>query len=200
MFKPVVSLLILCMVFHFTLEIHAQNKNNGTKMESPGLAKQQVGENYGGGRIFWLDETGQHGLVAALADQSAKGIAWNPGNSVVTGANADTVYSGQTNSGKIVTVQGKNDQNAARLCLDHSVTSNGVVYDDWYLPSKFELNLLFQQRTVVGGFNTSSGIYWSSTESTEAPANSAWEQEFRFGSPYEDDKDVTDQVRCIRKF
>jgi hypothetical protein len=200
MLKPSALLFFLCFFFQFAREIHAQDKSHETKTESPGTGKHQIGENFGGGKVFWLDETGKHGLVAALADQSAKGIAWNPGKAVVTGADADGISSGQNNSEKIAGAQGKTDQYAARLCLDHSVTSGSVVYDDWYLPSKFELNLLFQQRIVLGGFNTGSGIYWSSTESTTTPGTSAWEQEFRFGSQYEDDKDLTDQVRCIRKF
>ena len=200
MYKPLVSLLLLCPGFQFTQEIHAQDINHAAKTESPGTGKHQLGDNYGGGKIFWLDEAGQHGLIAPAADQSAKGIAWNPGKAVVTGANADVLYSGQNNSEKIVSVQGKSDQYAARLCLEFSVTSNNVVYSDWYLPSKYELNLLYQQRMVVGGFNTGSGIYWSSTESIATPETSALEQEFKFGSQHEDDKDLPDQVRCIRKF
>ena len=200
MLKPTALLLILCFFFQFAREIHAQEKSHGAKTGSPGTGKHQIGENFGGGKVFWLDETGKHGLVAALDDQSAKGIAWNPGKAVVTGADADGISSGLNNSEKIVGAQGKSDQYAARLCLDHSVASNGAVYDDWYLPSKFELNLLFQQRMVIGGFNTGGGIYWSSTESTATPETSAWEQEFRFGSQHEDDKDLPDQVRCIRKF
>ena len=200
MFNQVISLFILCNGILSAQQLHAQESNQKTNTESSGKLKRQIGETYGGGKIFWLDETGQHGLIAAATDQSAKGIAWNPAKAVVTGANMDVLYSGQNNSEKIVSVQGKNDQYAARLCLDFSVTSNNVVYSDWYLPSKHELNLLYQQRMVIGGFNTGSGIYWSSTESTATPETSAWEQEFKFGSQHEDDKDLPDQVRCIRKF
>jgi len=52
---------------------------------------------------------------------------------------------------------------ASRICNEYSVTVGGVNYGDWYLPSKFELNLLYLQKTVVGGF--ASTYYWSSTES-----------------------------------
>ena len=159
-----------------------------------------IGKNCEGGRIFWLDATGKHGLVASTVDQSAKGIAWNPGAETITGANADALYAGQANTEKIISVQGNGAQYAAKLCQDYSATVNNVVYTDWYLPSRFELNLLFRQRTVVGGFNTSSGIYWSSTETTTKPGTKAWEQEFKFGSQHEDSKYLPDQVRCIRKF
>ena len=159
-----------------------------------------IGKSCKGGTIFWLDATGKHGLVAATVDQSPKGIAWNPGGAMITGANADELYAGHSNTRKITDVQGKNAGYAAKLCDDFSTTVDNVVYDDWYLPSRYELNLLFKQRMVVGGFNTSSGIYWSSTETTTKPSLEAWEQEFRFGSQLEDKKNERDQVRCIRKF
>ena len=159
-----------------------------------------IGKSCEGGRIFWLDASGKHGLVASPVDQSAKGIAWNPGAEIITGAIADALFAGKDNTEKIISIQGKVTQYAAKLCQDYSATINNVVYDDWYLPSRFELNLLFRQRTVVGGFNTSSGIYWSSTETTTKPGTKAWEQEFKFGSQHEDAKYLPDQVRCIRKF
>ena len=167
---------------------------------TPAADSNLIGKNYAGGRIFWLDATGKHGLVAATIDQSAKGIAWNPGVAIVTNANAEGIYAGQANTEKIISVQGKTAQYAAKLCRDFSTTVNTVVYNDWYLPSRDELNLLFRQRTIIGGFNTTSGIYWSSTETTTKPGAKAWEQEFKFGSQHEDDKYLPDQVRCIRKF
>jgi hypothetical protein len=200
MSKPLVSLFVFLLCCLSISAIFAQEKNQDPKMVSPVSGKHQVGETYGGGKIFWLDETGQHGLIAASGDQSAKGAAWNPGKGVVTGATAEVVNTGLTNSEKIVSAQGNNSIYAAKLCIDFTATANNIVYNDWYLPSKNELALLYQQKTVIGGFNLASGIYWSSTESLTTPETSAWEQEFRFGSQHEDDKDMPDQVRCIRKF
>ena len=193
-------LLLLIVCFYSIHEIRAQDKTRETKPEKTAPGKHLPGEVFGGGKIFWVDETGQHGLIAAPGDQSAKGIAWNSGKPVITGANADVPYSGQSNSEKIVSVQNNTNPCAAKLCLDFTTSSNNVVYNDWYLPSRYELNLLYQQKTVVGGFNITSGIYWSSTESVATPETSAWEQEFRYGSQHEDDKDLSDQVRCVRKF
>jgi hypothetical protein len=48
--------------------------------------------------------------------------------------------------------------NAATLCSN----LNQGGYDDWYLPSKDELNKLFLQMKVIGGFR--EVCYWSSTE------------------------------------
>ncbi len=198
--KIIFSFLLFCLFFTYSMEILAQGKDADAKIPGTSLAKHTLGESFGGGKIFWLDETGQHGLVAASSDQSAKGLAWNPGKAVATGANSDALYTGRKNSEKIVAVQGTGLQYAARVCIEFTTPSDNVVYKDWYLPSRYELNLLYQQKTVVGGFNLTSGIYWSSTECTTTPETSAWEQEFKFGSQHEDDKDMPDQVRCIRRF
>ena len=159
-----------------------------------------IGKPYGGGKIYWLDATGKHGLIAAEKDQSAKGIEWKPGKPVLTGSKGDGCYAGLANTERIISVQGKNEQYAAKLCSEYSITVNRYVYDDWYLPARYELGLLFKQRKIIGGFNTENGIYWSSTEAKTDPETLAWEQEFKLGGLFEDDKDNPDQVRCIRKF
>ncbi|MDR1733350.1 MAG: DUF1566 domain-containing protein [Oscillospiraceae bacterium] len=46
-----------------------------------------------------------------------------------------------------------------------TTTVDGVVYDDWFLPSSDELHLLYDTRTYIPGINTSQeSYYWSSTE------------------------------------
>jgi hypothetical protein len=69
--------------------------------------------------------------------------------------------------GRFVVLKRHNLQNSA------SEWENSVMYGDWYLPSKYELNLLSSQRLVVGGFSALN--YWSSSESS---ANSAHYQNF----------------------
>lgn len=53
---------------------------------------------------------------------------------------------------------------AARYC--RNLVAHGK--SDWYLPARNELGVLFNNRTAIGGFVTSSGgfdrIYWSSSE------------------------------------
>ena len=192
--RNILSLLLLLILFPMGITVTYAQGN------MPAHDQDFIGKNHEGGRIFWIDETGKHGLIAATVDQSQKGISWNPGPAVVTGASGDIIYDGQKNTEKIIRVQGDHAQYAARLCKDFSITVNKITYNDWYLPSRYELNLLFRQRTIIGGFNTSNGIYWSSTETMKEQGSMAWEQEFRFGSQQEDDKDLPNQVRCIRKF
>ena len=156
-----------------------------------------IGDSYQGGIIFWLDATGQHGLIAATADQST-GIQWYNGTYRFTGTTGDGLYAGAMNTAMIVATQMADNQTgnfAAKVCADYSVTVSSVTYGDWYLPSKYELNLLYQQKTAVGGF--ASADYWSSSEGYDY---NAWRQYFGNGYQDYDFKDVTTYVRAIRAF
>lgn len=67
----------------------------------------------------------------------------------------------------------------------------------WRLPTKDELNLLYQQRGVVGGFGL-GGFHWSSTE---VDANHVWFQNFTNGYQYTFLKIGLDsRVRAVRAF
>ena len=71
-------------------------------------------------------------------------------------------------------------------------------YDDeytWYLPSVFELNILYENKTAIGGFT--ENYYWSSTE--EGSSN-AWKQYFFNGFQYIYNKYNTYSVRAVRAF
>jgi hypothetical protein len=155
-----------------------------------------IGERYGGGIVFYVYDNGQHGLIAATADQST-GIRWWGGTSTITRARADGVGAGLKNTAIIIANQAPVDGNAfaATLCNEYSVTVAGVTYGDWYLPSRYELNLLFAQKAVVGGF--SSGFYWSSSE---YDLNFAWLQGFTSGGQGGNGKATTSYVRAVRTF
>jgi len=164
-----------------------------------GATKLTIGQSYQGGIIFWLDETGQHGLIAAKADQSA-GIKWNNGTEKYTGTTGDGLYAGAMNTAIIVAAQMADNPAgnfAAKACADYSVTEEGGVttYGDWYLPSLYELNLLYQQKDMVGGF--ASVYYWSSKEDSATKAVSL---DFDFGTTYHFFKTDTDAVRAVRAF
>jgi 2-methylisocitrate lyase-like PEP mutase family enzyme len=85
---------------------------------------------------------------------------------------------------------------AANLADAYSVTVNGVVYGDWFLPSKGELNQMYVNRVVIGGF--AFGYYWSSSEGA---ASTAWDQHFLDGAQDNGSKALTDNyVRPVRAF
>jgi serine/threonine protein kinase len=84
-----------------------------------------------------------------------------------------------------------NWENAVNKCE----TLNLEGYADWYLPSKVELNSLFNQKIIIGDFATY--YYWSSTKYEK---NLAWRQSFRSGNQFADKIDIFYFVRAIRVF
>ncbi len=157
-----------------------------------------IGESYGGGIVFYIYDNGQHGLIAATADQNGGApIRWNGGTLTNTRARADGVGAGLKNTAIIIANQGPVDGNtfAATLCNEYSVTVAGVTYGDWYLPSKHELYLLYLQTTVVGGI--AYDYYWSSSE---GDYSRAWLQNFANGVQINFSKADVFRVRAVRAF
>ncbi|HOZ56435.1 MAG TPA: DUF1566 domain-containing protein [bacterium] len=144
-----------------------------------------VGDTYQGGKVFYL--SGGHGLISMTSDTSAS-AQWGCYGSTISGA--DSTTDGAQNTIDIVNGCAEASR-AARLCSD--LSSGG--YTDWYLPAKDQLNTLYTQRAVVGGFTTSN--YWSSTENS---SNSAWSQYFNLGNQSNNYKNNGFYVRCIRSF
>jgi hypothetical protein len=149
-----------------------------------------IGQSYQGGIIAYIDSTGQHGLIAATADQS-EGIQWWNGTNIVTGATGTAIGTGLTNTNAIIAAQGSGSY-AASIARAY----NGGGYTDWFLPSKDELNQLYVNRVAIGGFNDSN-YYWSSTEYDN---NFAWNQYFFNGSQSYGSKYYPNYVRAVRAF
>ena len=152
-----------------------------------------IGESYGGGIVFYVYDNGQHGLIAATADQST-GIQWRNSIDRSTGATGNGFGAGTMNTAIVIATQIADDQVgnfAAKVCADHS----GDSYGDWYLPSLYELSLLYLQKDVVGGFANTR--YWSSSEIN---SSFVWDLEFTNGNQYSNVKTSPDRVRAIRNF
>ena len=132
--------------------------------------KLKIGQLHQGGVIFWLDATGKHGLVADTEDLST-GIKW--GENGVTGAADTAIGTGKSNTQKIVATFGTAGDYAANLCKK----SRRGGFEDWFLPSKAELNAMYKIKGQIGGFSNTH--YWSSSEYS---TNIAWIQYFSSGS------------------
>jgi hypothetical protein len=168
-----------------------------------GSTVHTIGEAYGGGIVFYVYEGGAHGLIAATTDQSVVnvGIRWYGGNFSNTRARADGLGAGLKNTAIIIANQGAIDGTpfAATICNEYSVTEtvNGVsvTYGDWYLPSIFELKLLYAQKSLIGTYG--NGYFWSSTESDYY---GTWHLNFINGAYDTDWKSNANYVRAIRAF
>ena len=156
-----------------------------------------IGDTYQGGIIFYLDPSGCHGLISAPSDQSA-GIQWFNGSSTNTTAFSSCVGCGDGNTSMIVYNQGAGSY-AAKICYDLSLGGK----NDWYLPSKYELKLMYENigrgnalgLGNVGGF--ASAYYWSSNELDNY---NAWAQSFDSGFQFDYGKLNTEYVRAVRAF
>jgi len=161
-----------------------------------------VGQAAQGGIVFWVDETGQHGLVAAITDQTTNdGIRWNNGVNVPTKAMRIHYYGGAENTERITESQGAGTY-AATLCAEYG----GGGYGDWYLPSVQELYLMYTLRNTIGNFNVSgaaptNSIYWSSTEfQSFGDYTFAWHVVFTNGLQYTTNRSFVARVRAVRRF
>jgi hypothetical protein len=174
---------------------HSENQTRGFN-----TSFYSIGQYAYGGYIFYLEPDGLHGLVAATTDQSS-GVP----QYLTTGCQAgggwwyhlfihdkDGIYAGKMNT--------------ERLCKEHcgavgnyaasySMTYTGpLMYGDYYLPSKFELQLMYANLHLagLGNFSTTEA-YWSST--------GLWFQNFGSGVQGIGNATLTNlRVRLIRAF
>jgi len=162
-----------------------------------------IGEEFGGGVIFhlWKDAAGaEHGLIVDKVDLStAQG--WSNVYDVEIGPAAQSTWDGLSNSSAIVNQPG-HISSAAALCLNS--TNGGQT--DWYLPSIYEFNMLWNNSFTVAralsqipeAAQLAPSFYWSSAED-----NSFYAWIFGFGNGYSvngNDKDLTYYVRAVRAF
>lgn len=130
---------------------------NGSVWLKVGTVNYTVGDIIGGQMIFYVDATGQHGLMAPRADQGTGSYGCNS-TLVGTSAQHYGLFTGDQNSAAILANCSETDK-AAKIC--DTLTLGG--FSDWYLPSIDELDTLFNKKNLVGGFQE-YGWYWSSTE------------------------------------
>ena len=151
-----------------------------------------IGDSGPAGGIVFYDKgsysDGWRYLEAAPSDQGSS-VIWGGYGTEVAGTSPD-IGRGESNTEEIVNKLGTGNY-AARLCYDLELGG----YDDWFLPSKDELNKLYEQKDTVGDFTTYS--YWSSSEDGSAHA---WYQSFNQGQKNDGSKDYAEYVRAVRAF
>ncbi len=190
-----IQLFIIALSIYSPIKTTNYNDVISIKSE-PTACTFSIGQTYQGGKIFYLDCSGCHGLIASPTDIST--APWFNGSYTNTSAFASAVGAGLLNSKLAVLNQGTGTY-ATKLCTD----LNQGGYTDWYLPSKHELNLMYMNigqgaaapNNNIGQF--SNGNYWSSTEIN---ANEAWYQLFLLGGQTAGNKNNSYAVRAIRSF
>lgn len=137
-------------------------------------------------------------LETAPFDQEKVSTWSNVTNDVVgVGQTSTKVGNGKDNTQNILT-QDDHTQSAAKICDDLVVKFDGKKFKDWFLPSRDELDLMYQ--LLKKGNNKDSfkyNWYWSSSESGYT---TAWFQYFPEGKQLEGAKSAAYYVHCVRAF
>lgn len=148
-----------------------------------------IGLSYGGGIIFYLKNDGT-GLVAAPTDQSG-GAPWGCEGVAITNADGIIIGTGAQNTLDIE-AECLTPGTAADICANLEL--NG--FDDWFLPSKDELNEMYLK--IGSGYGFVATNYWSSSE--HLVGDYAWTQFFGGGNQNYVFKSNPNRVRAIRAF
>lgn len=183
--------------FHFrnsiasTLDTKTINQYNNATRD-----RHYNGDKVGGGVVFYVDATGENGMVASLQNLNPN-AAWEPSPH---SNNETSSFDGEINTRKLIDSKGPGDYAAY---ITDTFTVDGK--DDWYLPSSEELSMLFDAGYEVNkslaedGDLATEGLkaetYWSSTE--ESIDNAIL---FEMGNPVAASKDTPAAVRAVRKF
>ena len=157
----------------------------------------------GGGTIFYVDRTRAEGsqyfeaACVGWSDGTCGGddatdpkAEWGCVETVISGADGTAIGDGNQNTRDIM-----RDCSALGIAARLAGALELGGQDDWFLPSKDELNQMYIWRIAIGGF-TSDG-YWSSSEFS---ASIAWSQIFLLGGQSDSDKDSVRYVRPVRAF
>lgn len=194
--KTIKTLVAIAIIFTFSCSketlkspsVNAQAVDNSTTQ----TAGHYIGERFGGGIIFYLSKDSLHGVIADSVDLPPA-VWWN-GTYTATGVVGTRLGIGKTNTRNIISAQGQTGLHYAAL---ECAKSKRGGYTDWFLPSKDELNELYKQKDMVGGFDYD--FYWSSSEDYRYYID-VWIQIFYNGDQDVNTKDGTGKVRAVRTF
>lgn len=173
------------------------NKGIVDRWEYAARAQHYPGDRISEGIVFYVDSSGENGLMAATYDLPGE-VSWMDTPTDLD--NAGSYADGSANTASVVQQAGAS---AAAAYYCDTLTMSGK--DDWYLPAIDELVLLNDARYQ---FNRAAGEdedpvshgltadrYWSSTESG---ATEAWL--FDLGKIARENKSGSANVRAVRKF
>jgi hypothetical protein len=159
----------------------------------------QIGDTAFGGMVFYVDPSGQHGLVVSFNDLAGTGNGWG---CYCTSVSTDTaLYSGALNTSTMISTNCEG--NAFSLVASYS--SQG--FGNWYLPSLSELKRVYQNVFITGKLtNFLPATYWTSSGGSYGSCGltgGAYLVNFSNGTSYSDYRSgygSIGAVRAIRSF
>ena len=184
---------LFCFIIFNILIIGCKKEKNDAPQDLNPAPMYKIGQDYGGGTIFYVDATGNHGLVVDTSNTiPKKSWAGSADSFVATNAISTEMGTGANNSQTIITSVGAGNY-AAYACEE--LVLNG--FNDWFLPSKAELYFLYAQKAEGLINNLNDDFYWSSSETSE---DGAWSQSFITGSSSSAHKSGFYAVCAVRAF
>ncbi len=184
-----------------------ETPDNGDEVNGDEVIVYEIGDvGPAGGWIFYVDENDDFEwtyLEAAPADTVDGEIVrfeWSDVQNVAVGTTSTEIGTGLANTQAIVSQTG-HEESAAQRCLDYEV--NG--YNDWFLPSRDELDELSEIELSIPELELYNGQYWSSSELYESESEAEY---VHFGPPVigvEPDPAINEKyqekrVRAVRAF
>lgn len=149
----------------------------------------ELGKDTLGGLVFYNDGN-EHGLVCDSIDQNPR-LSWGCYGTLI--ATTSTVLGTGTANTTAITAGCSTVNIAAKVCNDLVLD----IYDDWYLPSKEELALLYKNLRLKGLGKFANEQYWTSSEVNSA---TVWYENFTNGLQNYDGKEIPFKVRAVRSF
>ncbi|MEZ4888192.1 MAG: DUF1566 domain-containing protein [Chitinophagales bacterium] len=139
------------------------------------IMKYKIGDLAHGGIVFYVDETGEHGKVVTPNDYVYE----------------SELFSMDFDDGDDTFLW----EDAKELCA--KLREGG--FDDWRLPSREELNLIYTNLYKAGLGNLTDYIYWSSETSYIMNGDYGWYQDFEDGKQNYFHRAIA-HVRAVRVF
>jgi hypothetical protein len=197
--KKLIGLLVVIFIAG-TGQVFAQEYKIGDRGPSGGFIFFDKGYSSNGWR--YLEAAPGDGVLGEgiLEDNRP---AWSNVDRTLLGTTKTGIGKGKANT-KAIIGQAGHKYSAAKVCDDLDITygqsfNDGKSFKDYFLPSKDELNLMYENlhKSGVGGFTIGS-LYWSSSENDD---NHAWIQYFNSGGGQDPDRKWGfARVRCAREF
>ena len=87
-----------------------------------------------------------------------------------------------------------------KAAMEYAAKLDAHGHDDWRVPTKSELNVMFNNRAAIGGFDISGSdpAGWYGSSSQHNYGLNAWDQRFSDGHQYGLNKHFVSSLRCVR--